>query len=77
MAAMIMVSSAGYGVMFTVLDDIRDQFGVSESHLGLIVAIGFFASFLAQVLLAPLAVAMLVYLGRMVTPAPVRAGSHA
>ena len=55
MAAMIMVSSAGYGVMFTVLDDIRDQFGVSESHLGLIVAIGFFASFLAQVLLAPLA----------------------
>jgi phosphatidylglycerol:prolipoprotein diacylglycerol transferase len=30
-----------------------------------------------SVILAPLAVAMLVYLGRMVTPAPVRAGSHA
>lgn len=55
MAAMIMLSSAGYGVMFTVLDDIRDEFHVAEASLGLIVAVGFFASFLAQVLLAPLA----------------------
>jgi len=55
MATMIMLTSAGYGVMFTVLDDIRDEFNVAESSLGMIVAIGFFASFLAQVLLAPLA----------------------
>jgi MFS family permease len=48
-------SAAGYGVMFTVLDDFRDQYGISEGALGLVVAIGFFVSFFAQVLLAPLA----------------------
>lgn len=48
-------SAAGYGVMFTVLDDFRDQYGISEGALGMVVAIGFFTSFLAQVLLAPLA----------------------
>jgi MFS family permease len=47
--------AAGYGVMFTVLDDFRDRYGVSASALGLIVAMGFFSSFAAQVLLAPLA----------------------
>jgi MFS family permease len=47
--------AAGYGVMFTVLDDYRDDFGINEGALGLIVAVGFFASFLAQVLIAPLA----------------------
>ena len=47
--------AAGYGVMFTVLDDFRDKYGISASALGLVVAMGFFSSFLAQVLLAPLA----------------------
>jgi predicted MFS family arabinose efflux permease len=47
--------AAGYGVMFTVLDNFRDQYGISESSLGLIVAVGFFSSFIAQVGLAPLA----------------------
>jgi MFS family permease len=47
--------AAGYGVMFTVLDDFRDQYGISETALGAIVAMGFFSSFLAQVLIAPLA----------------------
>lgn len=47
--------AAGYGVMFTVLDDFRDKYGISAASLGLVVAIGFFSSFLAQVLLAPLA----------------------
>ena len=47
--------AAGYGVMFTVLDDFRDSYGISGSALGLIVAVGFFASFAAQVLLAPMA----------------------
>ena len=37
--------AAGYGVMFTMLDDWRGEFGVSETELGLIVAIGFFTSF--------------------------------
>ncbi len=52
---MIGLSAAGYGVMFTVLDDMRDTYGISEGSLGVLVAIGFFASFAAQVLLAPLA----------------------
>lgn len=47
--------AAGYGVMFTMLDDWRGEFGVSETELGLIVAIGFFTSFAAQLGIAPLA----------------------
>ena len=46
---------AGYGVLFTMLDDYRDEYGISESALGVVIGIGFFAGFLAQVLLAPLA----------------------
>jgi len=49
------VMASGYGVMFTVLDDFRSAYGISESRLGLIVGIGFISSFLAQVLLAPIA----------------------
>jgi len=47
--------AAGYGVMFTVLDDFRDEYGISAGALGAVVAVGFFTSFLVQVLLAPLA----------------------
>lgn len=53
LVAMIVLASAGYGVMFTILDDLRDAYGVSESGLGAVVAIGFFASFASQVALAP------------------------
>jgi MFS family permease len=49
------VFAAGYGVMFTVLDDFRDSYGVSEGGLGWIVAVGFFSSFAAQATIAPLA----------------------
>jgi MFS family permease len=45
--------ASGYGVMFTVLDEFRDQYGIGEGALGLIVAMGFLSSFLAQVTLAP------------------------
>ncbi len=47
--------AAGYGVMFTVLDDFRDAYGISGASLGLIVAVGFFSSFVAQVFFGPLA----------------------
>ena len=47
--------AAGYGVMFTLLDDFRDEYGVSKFALGLVVSSGFFASFAAQVFFAPLA----------------------
>ncbi len=48
-------SSCLYGVMFTMLDDYRNNFGIAESALGFIVGIGFFTSFLGQVSIAPLA----------------------
>ncbi len=47
--------AAGYGVMFTVLDDFRDEYGISARALGVVVAVGFFTSFLVQVLVAPMA----------------------
>lgn len=47
--------AAGYGVMFTVLDDFRDDYGISAGALGAVVAVGFFTSFLVQVLIAPMA----------------------
>lgn len=51
----IAVKSSAYGVMFTMLDDYRDQFGISEGALGLVIAIGFFTSFFAQLSIAPMA----------------------
>jgi MFS family permease len=45
----------GYGVMFTVLDDFRDNYGITEAQLGIIVGIGFITGFLSQILFAPLA----------------------
>ncbi len=62
--------SAGYGVMFAVMAKIRDTYGISETLLGLIVGVGFFASFAAQILLAPLAdrgYARLLLLGGLLT----------
>lgn len=47
--------ASGYGVMFTVLDDFRDEYGIEAYWLGLIVGIGFLAAVIAQIFLAPLA----------------------
>lgn len=47
--------AAGYGVMFTMLDDWRAEYGIHETGLGFIVAVGFFMSFIAQLTIAPLA----------------------
>lgn len=47
------LGAMSYGTMFTVVDDFRDTYGISESHLGLILGIGFFAGFFAQTFLAP------------------------
>ena len=49
------VLASGYGVMFTMLDDWRDKYGITESKLGFIVAVGFFTSFAAQLTIAPMA----------------------
>ncbi len=45
----------GYGALFSMLDDIRDTYGVAEGALGAVIGMGFFAGFFAQVLIAPLA----------------------
>jgi MFS family permease len=45
----------GYGALFSMLDDIRDTYGIGEAALGAVIGMGFFAGFIAQVLIAPLA----------------------
>jgi MFS family permease len=47
--------ASGYGVLFTLLDEFRDEHGISESALGGVIGIGFIAGFVAQVTIAPLA----------------------
>lgn len=47
--------SAGYGVLFTVVGDFRDQYGISETAIGLVIGIGFLSAFVAQVFIAPIA----------------------
>ena len=40
--------SMGYGSLFTLLAEFRDKFGFSETELGFITAVGFFAGVMAQ-----------------------------
>lgn len=49
------LSAMSYGVMFTVLDDFRDKYGITESKLGLIVGAGFITGFIANIFIAPYA----------------------
>lgn len=49
------LGAMSYGVMFTVLDDYRNTYGISESQLGLVVAAGFIAGFVSNVFVAPVA----------------------
>jgi len=41
--------------MFTMLDDWRAEFGIQETGLSMIIAVGFFTSFIAQLTIAPYA----------------------
>ncbi len=47
--------SAGYGVLFTVVGDFRDEYGISETAIGLVIGAGFLSAFVAQVFIAPIA----------------------
>ncbi len=47
--------TAGYGVLFSMLDVYRDEYGIGEGALGTVMGVGFFSGFLAQVLIAPYA----------------------
>ena len=39
-----LLMSSTYGVMFTMMDDYRDKYGISDSGLGLVLAVGFYCS---------------------------------
>ena len=62
--------SMGYGSVFTLLAEFREKFGFSETELGFIAGVGFFAGFLAQVGLSWLAdrghVRSLIHIGMIV-----------
>ncbi|MGI9645916.1 MAG: MFS transporter [Ilumatobacteraceae bacterium] len=47
--------AAGYGVLFTITDDYKNEYGIDAGAIGVVIGIGFIAGFLAQVLIAPLA----------------------
>jgi len=47
--------AAGYGVLFTIAADYRDEYGISENWIGIIIGLGFIAGFLAQITIAPYA----------------------
>ena len=49
------VLASGYGVMFTMLDDWRAEYGIQETGLSMIIAVGFLTSFIAQLTIAPYA----------------------
>lgn len=46
--------AAGYGVLFTIVSDYREDYGISETEIGWIIGAGFIVSFLAQLVLGPL-----------------------
>lgn len=45
--------AAGYGVLFTLVGDFRDEYGISETSIGLLIGAGFLSAFFAQILIAP------------------------
>jgi MFS family permease len=47
--------AAGYGVLFTIAADYRDEYGISANWIGIIIGIGFIAGFLSQITIAPFA----------------------
>ena len=47
--------AAGYGVLFTIVDDYRNEYGISETAIGVVIGIGFLAAFVSQLVIAPLA----------------------
>ena len=35
--ALLMCLAAGYGVLFTIVDDYRDEYGISETAIGVVI----------------------------------------
>jgi len=46
--------AAGYGVLFTIVADYRDSYGISETAIGWLIGLGFITGFAAQVVIAPI-----------------------
>ena len=46
--------TAGYGVLFTIVGDYRDNYGISETTVGWIIGIGFIVGFVSQITIGPL-----------------------
>lgn len=46
--------AAGYGVLFTIVGDYRDNYGISETTVGWIIGIGFIVGFISQITIGPL-----------------------
>lgn len=46
--------ASGYGVLFTVVADYRDEYGISETAIGWLIGLGFIVGFVAQALIAPI-----------------------
>ncbi len=42
-------------MLFTVVGDFRDAYGISETAIGVVIGVGFLAAFVSQVLIAPVA----------------------
>ena len=51
--ALLMCLAAGYGVLFTIVDDYRDEYGISETAIGVVIGLGFITAFFAQLFIAP------------------------
>ena len=47
--------AAGYGVLFTIVDDYKTEYGIDETSIGLVIGVGFLAGFISQILFAPYA----------------------
>ena len=47
--------ASGYGVLFTIVADYRETYGISETAIGWLIGVGFIAAFFSQTLVAPIA----------------------
>ncbi len=47
--------AAGYGVLFTIVDDYKTEYDIDESAIGIVIGIGFLAGFVSQIVFAPFA----------------------
>ncbi len=47
--------AAGYGVLFTIVDDYKREYAIASGQIGIVIGIGFLSGFISQILFAPYA----------------------